>query len=58
MQLSKNFVDTLVGDVSITVPEDFDGIYTLHTNNTGEVLGFLRQIKLRIASLKLMVIVR
>ena len=34
----KIFVDTLVGDVSITVPEDFDGIYTLHTNNTGEVL--------------------
>ena len=25
-------------DVSITVPKDFDGIYTLHTNNTGEVL--------------------
>ena len=34
----KIFVDTLVGDVSITVPKDFDGIYTLHTNNTGEVL--------------------
>ena len=34
----KIFVDTLVGDVSITVPEDFDGIYTLYTNNTGEVL--------------------
>ena len=34
----KIFVDTLVGDVSITVPKDFDGIYTLRTNNTGEVL--------------------
>ena len=34
----KIFIDTLVGDVSITVPKDFDGIYTLHTNNTGEIL--------------------
>ena len=25
-------------NVSITVPKDFDGIYTLHTNNTGEIL--------------------
>ena len=30
----KIFIDTLVGDVS----KDFDGIYTLHTNNTGEIL--------------------
>ena len=29
---------SMLGDVSITVPKDFDGIYTLHTNNTGEVL--------------------
>ena len=34
----KIFIDTLVGDVSITVPQDFDGIYTLHTNNIGEIL--------------------
>ncbi len=35
----KIFIDTLVGDVSITVPKDFDGIYTLHTNNTGKFWG-------------------
>ena len=34
----KIFIDTLVGDVSIRVPADFDGIYTLHINNTGEIL--------------------
>ena len=34
----KIFIDTLVGDVSITVPQDFDEIYILHTNNTGEIL--------------------
>ena len=56
--LEKNIYRYFVGDVSITVPQDFDGIYTLHTNNTGEILRFLPQIKLLIASLKLMAIIR
>lgn len=34
----KVFIDTLVGDVFVTVPQDFDGTYTLHTNQTGEIV--------------------
>lgn len=34
----KVFIDTLVGDVFVTVPQDFDGTYTLHTNQSGEIM--------------------
>lgn len=35
----KVFIDTLVGDVFVTVPRDFDGTYTLHTNHSGEIVA-------------------
>lgn len=38
VSFNKVFIDTLVGNVFVTVPKDFDGSYILHTNHSGEIV--------------------